>query len=203
MACTVCNSLDQSNLERVRSLYEQGRGIEDLAREFHVDYNDMQTHCLTCMSSKPSNAERLVSLITSLTSDIEVARQHYLGNPEDRDAAGSYTAMVKELRMAVEAAQGMARPEDQANEFVQDVLNPLIQSVTMGAIEELGRVREELLAAGVATQAVTTILNARATALSVRIKQAMTEAVRTTHKIHGLPEGTIRAAKSAIAERQN
>jgi len=202
--CTVCTNLTEQQLEDVQRRYLAGTEPEKIACDYNVTFEDMHTHCTKCIKVAKSRFERLCGLIDGLADDVQMAQATYQSNPERADLAGAYAMMIREMRMTIESAQNLVKPEDQARELILIVLNPVMRTIVQMLTEEVSKLKEELISQGVTNDArATNICKARLAAMGQHLKRAMHDAVIAINKYYGVTvEETVHNAMPVLQDAE-
>lgn len=200
--CYVCLTLDAFDLDRVAEGYKAHTSVESLAAQFRQNAETMAEHCTVCLSKAPkSKFDRLGELIDQLTEDAIDARANWANEPTDKDVATIYTNIVKELRANIETASSLVKPEEAAEEIVTEVLEPLIRDLVLACATEIGRLRDELVKAGLPEQQVTTVSKARLLGLSQALKTGLTSSVQKINGLYGSNvQAKVKTAEAVLAK---
>lgn len=202
MNCYVCLTLDAFDLDSLAEAYRAHTSVESLAAKYRQTIPTMASHCTVCLSkTAKTKFDRLGDLIDQLTDDAVTARANWENDPTDKDTALIYTGIVKELRANIETASGLVKPEESAEEIVTEVLEPLIRDLVLACATEIGRLRDELVKAGLPEQQVTSVSKARLLGLSQALKTGLTSSVQKVNGLYGSNvQAKVKTAEAVLAK---
>jgi len=187
MTCNVCTNHDAATLQRIQAMYlEQGMEPEKIAVEYSIRYEDMRKHLVTCIEVKKSRFERLTALIDDLGENLEVSKLAYQSDTNRSDLAHAYTGMAQQLRMTIESAQSLVKPEDTVGELINLVLNPFIRQAVIATTEEISKLKDELVSQGANEEQVLRASKARLKAIAAHLRRATNSAVSNLNNYYGV-----------------
>jgi len=185
-ACKVCDLLDKDQLLQVATLKQNGCSYEQAACDLHVPYEDMEYHFNGCLGDPKSRFEHLTDLVNGISENMKIAEDVYQQNSDQADLAKAYTAMTKELRQTIVAAQNLVKPEDQVRELTEMVLAPMVRAMVFSLTDEVSKLRDELIAQGTPKDRADIATKARLTALGTHMKRSLREAMINLNKYYGV-----------------
>lgn len=153
-SCKVCDELPPKQVRSInRHLRAGKKSAKQIARHYHVDVDDIQTH-LSCIGEVVDEEQELLRSQRQLTLLIEKFQQdvnagrHTDFDPEagvdGRGLIRDMLSAMRELRETIMARQRLRSPDELYKDLRESVVDPLISGLTVILVNEAKQLREEL-----------------------------------------------------------
>ena len=123
--------------------------LQQLAESYDVDIKRLSRHRKRCLKAPPkSGHELLMKVLSQIDRTARDMKQTYEVNPEENSSAmGHYIKLVRELRETV-AIMDRIKPSGKILKQISDsILEPMVLEFSMICVDEMRRLRGDLISA--------------------------------------------------------